>query len=93
LGFLSQSVRRLLLLPKLKIVNKIHRRQAFLYLALGSIVGLALLLIEAPLWTFYLAPLLTVPVMLAALRTEQNGRGREPFETGPADREPVHSAR
>jgi hypothetical protein len=41
---------------------------AVLLVGLGTVIGIALLLTGAPLWTFYLAPLLTVPILIPALR-------------------------
>jgi hypothetical protein len=41
---------------------------AALLIALGTVIGVVLLLAGAPLWAFYLAPLLTVPILIPALR-------------------------
>jgi hypothetical protein len=47
-----------------------HLRLRFtaLLLGLGALIGLGLLLTGAALWLFYLAPVLTVPILIPALR-------------------------
>lgn len=52
-------------------------------LLLGSLAGIILVLLEAPLWTFYVAPLLAVPWLLHELRSLE-GDGAE--EGRPAGR-------
>lgn len=37
-------------------------------LALGSVVGIALVWLNASIWFFYLAPLLAIPILLRELR-------------------------
>lgn len=56
-------------------------------LALGSLGGVALLLIDAPIWTFYIAPVLTLPILLHELRAidgadASDKRGRASRWTG-----------
>jgi hypothetical protein len=51
-----------------------NRRLAMLLLAVATVVGALLLLLDTPLWLFYLAPLLTVPIVLIALNRGDLGR-------------------
>jgi hypothetical protein len=51
-------------------------------LVLGSLLGLGLVAIEAPLWLFYLAPLLSLPFLIHELRRLE--RGPEPQAGGRA---------
>jgi hypothetical protein len=44
-------------------------RLAGLLLSLGAITGASLVLLDAPLWTFYLAPVAGLPVLFRALTT------------------------
>ncbi len=54
---------------------------AALLLGLGTLIGVALLLTGAPLWLFYLAPLLTVPITVRALHVWEPPKGEEPAES------------
>ena len=54
---------------------------AALLLGLGTLIGVALLLTGAPLWLFYLAPLLTVPITVRALHVWELPKGEEPAES------------
>jgi len=76
-------------------VLQTNRRLAALLLGVATVAGAVLLLLDAPLWLFYLAPLLTVPIVLSALNRGDLGRSggmrsrskraldrREPVRTG-----------
>jgi hypothetical protein len=41
---------------------------ALLLIGLGTVIGTVLLVTGAPIWAFYIAPLLTVPILIPALR-------------------------
>lgn len=72
-----------------------QRRLGFLFLGLGTVLGLLLLLTDAPLWAFYIAPLATLPLLLYALHIGQHRRrppARRPRPTV-REREPVVSGR
>ncbi len=53
-------------------------RFAALLLGLGALIGVVLLLTGAPLWLFYLAPLLTVPITIRALYIWEPLKRRSP---------------
>lgn len=53
---------------------------AALLLGLGTLLGVVLLLAGAPLWLYYLAPLLTVPILVRALHVLEPPKGEEPAE-------------
>ncbi len=50
-------------------MSEANRRLAYLLCGLASALGIVLLVAGAPLWAFYLAPLLTVPFVLAGQLT------------------------
>jgi hypothetical protein len=51
----------------------------------SSILGALLLLLDAPLWLYYVAPVLGIPVLLVLLRMREKGEPEPPSKRGDTD--------